>query len=87
MQFWKKSLSKTIYNLDYEALVKNQKSETRQLIDYLGLDWDEKFLMPQKNNRNVATASNIQVRKKVYKDSSIQWKNYKPFLKDIFDKL
>ncbi len=87
MQFWNKSLNYRIYNLDYEVFVKNQKSETRKLIDYLGLDWDEKCLMPQNNNRSVSTASNIQVRKKVYKDSSIQWKKYEPFLKGIFDKL
>ena len=87
MQFWNKFLNNRIYNLNYEVLVKNQETETRKLIDYLGLDWDEKCLMPQNNNRSVATASNIQVRKKVYKDSSIQWKKYKPFLKGIFDKL
>ena len=39
MEFWAKKLSKRIYNLDYELLTVNQESETRQLIEYLGLDW------------------------------------------------
>ena len=64
MEFWDNTLSKRIYNLDYELLTVNQESETRQLIDYLGLDWDENCLSPQNNTRSVATASNLQVRKK-----------------------
>jgi len=33
----------------------------------------------------VATASNVQIRKKVYQGSSQQWKNYKPFLNGALD--
>ena len=39
MEFWAKKLSKRIYNLDCELLTVNQESETRQLIEYLGLGW------------------------------------------------
>ena len=53
-----------IYNLDYEVLVENQENETRQLINYLNLDWDHKCLSPQDNKKIVATASSLQVRKK-----------------------
>jgi len=85
MDFWTNTLSDRIYQLNYEQLTVNQESETRQLIDYLGLDWDEKCLSPQNNTRGVATASNVQVRKKVYKGSSEQWKKYQPFLNGAFD--
>ena len=87
MVFWTNSLSKRIYNLDYEKLTVNQESETRQLIDYLELDWDKKCLSPQNNKRSVATASNVQIRKKVYRGSSEQWKKYQPFLNGAFDSL
>ena len=87
MVFWTNTLSKRIYNLDYEQLTVNQESETRQLIDYLDLDWDEKCLSPQNNKRHIATASNVQVRKKVYRGSSEQWKKYQPFLNGAFDSL
>jgi Flp pilus assembly protein TadD len=87
MEFWGKSLSKRIYNLDYELLTVNQEDETRKLIDYLGLDWDEKCLSPQDNARSVVTASNVQVRAKVYQGSSQQWKKYEPFLNGAFDYL
>ena len=87
MVFWTNTLSKRIYNLDYELLTVNQESETRKLIEYLGLDWNEKFLSPQNNMRSVATASNLQIRKKVYKGSSQQWKKYQPFLNGALDGL
>jgi hypothetical protein len=82
-----KRLSKRIYNLDYELLTVNQESETRQLVEYLVLDWDENSLSPQNNKRCVAIASNMQVRQKVYKGSSEQWKKYQPFLNGVFDGL
>ena len=87
MEFWTNTLSNRIYNLDYEQLTVNQESETRQLIDYLGLDWDENCLSPQNNTRSVATASNVQVRKKVYRGSSEQWRKYQPFLNGALDGL
>ncbi|MDB3880473.1 sulfotransferase, partial [Alphaproteobacteria bacterium] len=85
MDFWTSKLSKRIYNLDYELLTVNQESKTRQLIEYLGLDWDENCLFPQNNTRSVGTASNLQIRQKVYQGSSEQWKKYKPLLNGAFD--
>lgn len=85
MAFWDNSLRDRIFHLDYELMVKNQETETRQLISHLGLDWDEKCLAPQKNKRSVATASSSQVRKKVYQGSSENWRNYEPFLNGLLD--
>ena len=87
MSFWIKSLSKRIYNIDYEQLTVNQELETRQIIEYIGLEWDERCLSPQNNTRSVATASNVQVRKKVYQGSSEQWRKYQPFLTGALDSL
>ena len=87
MAFWAEELGDRIYTLDYERLTHNQESETRQLIDYLGVDWDDNCLSPQDNTRAVATASNLQVRHKVYRGSSEEWKKYEPFLNSAFDNL
>ena len=87
MEFWAKSLTNKIYNIDYDLLTINQQDETRKLIDYLGLDWEKKCLSPQDNRRSVATASNVQVRQKVYQVSSQQWVKYKPFLNGALDYL
>ena len=85
MELWEKSLRQRIYDLDYERLTVDQENETRQLIDYLSLDWDEKCLSPQNNTRSVATASNLQVRKEIYQGSSQQWEKYQPYLNGVFD--
>ena len=87
MEFWTNTLNKRIYDLDYEALTINQEEETRQLVDHLNLDWDENCLSPQNNTRSVATASNLQVREKLYQGSSQQWKKYQPFLNGAFNVL
>jgi len=85
MNFWEKYLPNKIYNVDYEKLVIDQKKETRKLIEYINLGWEDNLLSPEKNNRAVSTASNIQVKQSIYQGSSQQWKNYKEFLNDTFD--
>ncbi len=88
MEYWSKHLNQKIYNIDYDKLTIDQEFETRQMIDYIGLKWDDKFLSPEVNKRIVSTASNVQIREKIYKGSSDHWKNYEPFLNgklNLFD--
>ena len=85
MKYWRLTLPKIIYDLDYDALTENQEEETRKLIDHLGLEWDDACLSPQDNTRAVATASSAQVRQKIYQGSSERWKRYKPYLNGALD--
>ena len=78
---------RTTYNLNYEKLTCEQENETRELIKHLKLDWEETCLLPHKNNRRVRTASQQQVRQKVYKGSSEAWRKYEPYLNGAFDSL
>lgn len=85
MEKWHQLLPGRIIDLNYEALTKHQGDETRKLINYLGLEWDDACLSPQYNGRHVATASNAQVRQEVYQGSSERWKRYRPFLNGVLD--
>ena len=87
MKFWTNTLNNRIYTLNYELLTVNQESESRSLIRHLDLDWHENCLSPQDNARSVATASNVQIRQRVYQGSSEQWKKYQQFLNGAFDGL
>tara|TARA_B100000902_G_scaffold311587_1_gene301462 strand:+ start:726 stop:2942 length:2217 start_codon:yes stop_codon:yes gene_type:complete len=87
MEFWQEECGDRIYNLDYDKLTLNQEEETKKLIEYLDLAWEEACLSPQDNNRSVNTASNLQIRKKVYQGSSQQWRKYESFLMGAFDEL
>jgi hypothetical protein len=87
MHFWRQSYSNRIYNLDYDKLTEDQEPETRRMIEYLGLNWEGACLRPQNNKRSVKTASQQQVRQKVYKGSSQAWRKYESFLDVLFDGL
>jgi len=85
MQFWQSFYGNRIYNLSYEKLTTYQETETRDLIGYLDIDWEDACLAPQDNKRNVRTASQQQVRRKIYQGSSQAWLKYEPFLDGVFD--
>ena len=87
MNFWKKQYGNFIYQLDYEELTNNQEEETRNVIKYTGLSWEDACLSPEKNKRSVMTASTQQVRKKVYKGSSEEWKKFEKLLNGAFNEL
>jgi tetratricopeptide (TPR) repeat protein len=87
MEHWRLELPNRIYDLHYEVLTENQEEETRKLIAHLGLEWDDTCLSPQDNTRSVATASNVQVRQRVYQGSSEKWKRYEPYLNGALDSL
>ena len=87
MDFWQKKFSEKIYELNYDKLTENQELESRKMFNYLGLKWENSVLEFHNNSRVVQTASNIQVRKKMYKGSSQQWKKYKPWLQPMLNNL
>ena len=85
MDFWNQQYSDQIYHLDYDKLTLEQESETRKLIEHLELDWEDNCLSPQENKRSVRTASQQQVRQKVYTGSSQAWRKFEPYLNGVFD--
>ena len=85
MLLWNEMYPNKIYNLNYDLLTENQEAEIKKLINFLGLDWENSCLNPHENQRYVETASDQQVRQKIYKKSSDSWKKYHPFLGGIFD--
>ncbi len=76
MEFWHNRFPNRIYDLNYESLTENQLEESQKLLTFLGLDWQDAVMEFHKNTRNIATASNIQVRRKMYTGSSQEWGKY-----------
>jgi tetratricopeptide (TPR) repeat protein len=87
MDFWGQQYSDQIYYLDYDKLTLEQESETRKLIEHLELGWEDDCLSPHKNKRSVRTASQQQVREKVYTGSSQAWRKFEPYLNGVFDEI
>jgi len=87
MSYWHQIYPNRIYDISYEELTINQEKETRDLLDYCNLDWDQNCLKFHENKRDVNTASALQVRKKMYQGSSDAWKKYEKFLEPLVKSL
>lgn len=80
MAHWQKVLPIEIHDVQYEELLDNQEDVTRNMLDYMGLEWEEQCLKFYENDRGVKTASLHQVRQPIYKSSSGKWKKYEKYL-------
>ncbi|WP_339729401.1 sulfotransferase [uncultured Gimesia sp.] len=87
MQHWKDVLPVAPFELHYSDLVENQEDVSRKLIDYIDVDWDDRCLNFQDNNRPVTTASNWQVRRPMNRSGLDRWKNYDSHLDGLRDAL
>ena len=88
MDHWHSLYPGEIYDIQYENIVNNQEDESRALIQYCGLDWEDSCLKFYENKRSVNTASSEQVRQPIYKGAMYAWKNYESeigALKDILE--
>jgi len=69
-----------ILEVPYEELVADQETWTRKMLDFIGLEWNDRCLEFHKTSRQVVTASAWQVRQKIYKNSVARWRQYEKFL-------
>ena len=83
MSHWREVLPIRFYEVQYEELIEDQERISRELIDYLGLDWDERCLAFHQTKRAVRTASNWQVRQPMFKTARKRWKNYEKNLAQL----
>ena len=87
MSHWQNLFPGEILNVQYEELVLDQERVSKQLIDYIGLEWDEKCIDFHNNERAVMTPSNIQVRQPIYENSMNRWKRYEKHLQPLIEVL
>ena len=81
MAHWRAVLPPEVFlDVPYEEVVEDQEGWSRRMIDFIGLEWDERCLNFHETERKVGTASNWQVRQKIYKTSKERWRNYEQFV-------
>ncbi len=83
MDHWRRVLPLEIHDLRYESLVENPEKFSRELIAFLGLEWNPACLNHDRTERVVSTASNWQVRQPVYRNSIQRWRRYERFLEPL----
>ena len=51
-----------ILDVHYESLVENQEYESRRMLEFVGLEWEDEVLAFYKSNATITTASVAQVK-------------------------
>ena len=85
MKEYKIKYAKNIYDYNYEDLIYSPNKIIPEIINWLNWDWNEKYLLPHKNKRNVFTASSAQIRQKFYSSSIGIWKEYEELLEPAIE--
>jgi len=76
MEHWNAVLPGVIHTVRYEDVVADLEGESRRLVDYCGLEWQEQCLKFHENKEASTTASTAQVRRPIYKSSIGRWRDY-----------
>ena len=83
MEHWQLTMPGAIFSLSYEALIADQLGQTRRLLDFCGLEWQEACAQFHQNPLATTTASAVQVRRPIYDSSVSQWRHYEAQLADL----
>ncbi len=88
MAHWRATLPASHFlEVDYEAMVEDIEGQTRRLLGFLGLPWDEACLRFHETQRPVRTASVNQVRQPIYATSVDRWRKHADHLRPLLDAL
>ena len=87
MQHWRAAFPDALYELRYERLVADQRGETRKLLEYCGVAWEDGCVAFHANPTPTTTASASQVRRPIYASSVSQWRHYETELRGLQDAL
>jgi tetratricopeptide (TPR) repeat protein len=87
MAHWRSVLPLRMFELQYEDLTADQETHSRRLVEFCGLEWDERCLRFHESDRPIRTASILQVRKPIYRTAVGRWKRYEKHLQPLLDAL
>jgi len=82
---WRRVLPIQMLEVDYELLVENTEAETRRLVAFLDLPWQDECLQFYQTERTVNTPSVWGVRRPIYASAVGRWRHYKQHLQAVID--
>lgn len=83
MNHWNNNLQSPMLEVNYSELVDDFENKCHEIIDFIGLEWNEQCLNFHESERTVVTASFDQVRSPIYSSSINRWKHYEEFLQPL----
>jgi tetratricopeptide (TPR) repeat protein len=87
MQHWRSVTGLPLLELRYEDLVDEPERTSRALVEFCGLEWDDRCLRFYESKRDVNTPSYDQVRRPIYRASVARWKHYARHLEPLMQAL
>lgn len=85
LQHWQSIPGVDLHVVDYDRLIADPKSEIENVLNYLGLEWQDSCLEFHALRNTVKTASVWQVRQPLYATSSGRWRHYEKHIADLID--
>lgn len=76
MSHWKRINMNNFIEINYEQLVTTPTEISKQVFDFIDLEWNAEYLDLSKNKQASATASSSQVHGEIYQSSVELWRNY-----------
>ncbi|MEO0463461.1 MAG: sulfotransferase [Pseudomonadota bacterium] len=83
MAHWDAVLPGRVLRVEHEDVLDDQEGQTRRMLDFLGLPFEEACLHFHKTDRAVRTASSEQVREPINRKGQGAWKPFEPWLGDL----
>jgi len=83
MVFWNQKFPNFIHEANYEKILLNQLEESKKIIEFCGLEWEEECLNFHKNKAPIKTMSTAQARKPLYKSSLNSYEKFSPYLETL----
>lgn len=87
MDHFKQVLDLPILEVRYEELVEDTEGQSRRMLDFLELDWNDRVLRYYEQDRRILTASADQANKPIYSSAIGRHKPYLPMLDELKDAL
>jgi tetratricopeptide (TPR) repeat protein len=83
MAHWKRVIDLPILDVSYEQMVANPEAQSRRMVEFVGLPWDDRCLNFHETKRPCVTSSVVQVRRPMYATSVGRWKFYAKHLEPL----
>jgi hypothetical protein len=87
MDHWHELLPGRILDVAYEDLVHEQQTQSRRILEWCGLPWEESVLTFHEQDRPSMTASAMQVRQPIYSHSIGAWRRVEFAFATVRDRL
>jgi tetratricopeptide (TPR) repeat protein len=87
MAHWREALPDRVFDIDYDAMVREPEAQARRIAAHCGFDFREDMLQVGRDSGMVATASSNQVRKGIVTNRGGLWRAYERHLAPMLERL